>query len=117
MSLGLQDEEARLRGGGRNEQAGHLLSHPQHPGLRGTRLRGLSHPAASPLTPVGDFVRGSSPLTGFPGGSDGKESVCRRPRFDPWVGKTPWRRKQLTEQLTYMPLPLTIKERYIIGYN
>ena len=31
----------------------------------------------------------------FPGGSDGK-SVCLqwgRPRFDPWVGKMPWRRK------------------------
>ena len=32
---------------------------------------------------------------GFPGGSDGKESPCqcRRRRFDPWVGKIPWRRK------------------------
>ena len=31
---------------------------------------------------------------GFPGGSVGKESACqcRRPRFDPWVGKIPWRR-------------------------
>ena len=31
----------------------------------------------------------------FPGGSDGKESAyqCRRPRFNPWVGKIPWRRK------------------------
>ena len=28
---------------------------------------------------------------GFPGGSDGKEATCqcRRPRFDPWVGKIP----------------------------
>ena len=33
---------------------------------------------------------------GFPGGSGGKESIrlqCRRPRFSPWVGKIPWRRK------------------------
>ena len=35
---------------------------------------------------------------GFPGGSDGKEPTCqcrryRRPRFDPWVRKIPWRRK------------------------
>ena len=32
---------------------------------------------------------------GFPGGSDGKSIClqCRRPRFDPWVGKIPWRRK------------------------
>ena len=30
----------------------------------------------------------------FPGSSDGKESVlqCKRPRFDPWVGKISWRR-------------------------
>ena len=27
---------------------------------------------------------------GFPRGSDGKE--CKRPRFDPWVRKIPWRR-------------------------
>ena len=31
----------------------------------------------------------------FPGGSDGKSIClqCRRPGFDPWVGKIPWRRK------------------------
>ena len=30
---------------------------------------------------------------GFPGGSDSKESAhCKRPGFDPWVGKIPWRR-------------------------
>ena len=34
---------------------------------------------------------------GFPGGASGKESACwcwrlERPRFDPWVRKTPWRR-------------------------
>ena len=28
---------------------------------------------------------------------DGKESACNsRPRFDPWVGKTPWRREWLS---------------------
>ena len=28
----------------------------------------------------------------FPTGSDGKESTqCRRPRFDPWIRKIPWR--------------------------
>ena len=34
---------------------------------------------------------------GFPGGSDGKESACkcRKPGFDPWVGKIPWRRQWL----------------------
>ena len=31
----------------------------------------------------------------FLGGSDSKASCppCGRPRFDPWVGKIPWRRK------------------------
>ena len=31
---------------------------------------------------------------GFPGGSVSKEPACqcRRPRFNPWVGKMPWRR-------------------------
>ena len=32
---------------------------------------------------------------GFPGGSDGKESIhlqCERPGFEPWVGKIPWGR-------------------------
>ena len=30
---------------------------------------------------------------GFPGGSEGKESSCqcRRPWFDPWIRKIPWR--------------------------
>ena len=34
-------------------------------------------------------------FSGSPGGSDSKESACqcRRPRFDPLVGKIPWRRK------------------------
>ena len=34
-------------------------------------------------------------LLGFPGYSDGKESACNavHPRFDPWVGKIPWRRE------------------------
>ena len=31
---------------------------------------------------------------GFPAGSEGKVSLqCRRPGFDPWDGKIPWRRK------------------------
>ena len=33
-------------------------------------------------------------ILGFTGGSAGKNlSAIRRPRFDPWVGKIPWRRK------------------------
>ena len=34
-------------------------------------------------------------LLDFPGGSDGKESAhnCRKPRFNPWVGKILWRKE------------------------
>ena len=37
-------------------------------------------------------------FNGFPGGPNGKEPACRswrceRRKFDPWVGKIPWRRK------------------------
>ena len=33
----------------------------------------------------------------FPGSSAGKRIClqCRRPRFDSWVGKIPWRKEQL----------------------
>jgi len=36
-------------------------------------------------------------LLGFPGGAGGKEPTCqyrtqKRHRFNPWVGKIPWRR-------------------------
>ena len=36
-------------------------------------------------------------IKGFLGDSDGKASACkfRRPEFNPWVGKIPWRRKWL----------------------
>ena len=37
------------------------------------------------------YLNPSSDLEGFPGGLDGKE--CRRPGFNPWVGKIPWRRE------------------------
>ena len=35
------------------------------------------------------------PATGLPWWLSGKESAChcRRCRFDPWVGKIPWRKK------------------------
>ena len=44
---------------------------------------------------------------GFPGGSDGKESAsnCRRPRFDPWVRKLPWRRE-------WLPTPVFLPEEF-----
>ena len=36
-------------------------------------------------------------ILGFPGGASGKESACQSPkpkryRFNPWVGKIPWRK-------------------------
>ena len=37
-------------------------------------------------------------IKGFPGGASGKEPICQRRRckrcrFNPWIGKIPWRRK------------------------
>ena len=53
----------------------------------------------------------------FPGGSDGKR-VCLqrgRPGFDPWVGKTPWRRKQ---QPTPVLLPgKSYGPKSLVGYS
>ena len=37
-----------------------------------------------------------------PGSSDGKESACTKPRFSPWVGKIPWRKKWLST-LVFLP--------------
>ena len=54
---------------------------------------------------------------GFPGGSDSKEStcLCRRPRFDPWVGKIPWRREW---QPTLVFLPGECHgQRSLAGYS
>ena len=52
-----------------------------------------------------------------PGGSDGREIClqCRRPRFDPWVGKIPWRRK-------WLPTPVFLpgkfhRQRNLVGYS
>ena len=45
---------------------------------------------------------------GFPGGSDGKVSVClqcRRLGFDPWVGTIPWRRK-------WQPTPVLLPGKF-----
>ena len=54
---------------------------------------------------------------GFCSGSDGKR-ICvlrRRPRFDPWVGKMPWRRK-------WKPIPVFLPgkshgQRSLLGYS
>ena len=59
---------------------------------------------------------------GFPGGASGKENpsvnagdVSKRPEFDPWVGKIPWRR-------AWQPTPLLLPgeshgQRSLAGYS
>ena len=59
-------------------------------------------------------------MTGFPGGANSKEPVsqCRRykrPGFDPWVGKIPWRR-------AWQPTPVFLpgeshRQRYLVGLH
>ena len=59
----------------------------------------------------------------LPGGSVSEESACvagdhlqcRRPRFDPWVGKIPWRR-------IWQPTPVFLpgkshEQRSLVGYS
>ena len=58
--------------------------------------------------------------SGFPGSSSGEEPACqcrrhRRPGFDPWVGKIPWRRK-------WQPTPVFLPgesrgQRSLAGYS
>ena len=48
-------------------------------------------------------------------GSDSQESECRRPRFDPWVRKIPWRKK-------WLPTPVSLPgeshgQRSLAGYS
>ena len=55
--------------------------------------------------------------TGFPDGSDGKESACSavEPEFNHWVGKIPWRRKQ---HLTPVFLPGKFHgQKTLAGYS
>ena len=57
---------------------------------------------------------------GFPGAASGKEPACqcrkcKRSRFNPWVGKIPWRRK-------WQPTPVFLPgeshgQRSLVGYN
>ena len=56
------------------------------------QLRAPGSPALHPNT----FPEGTCFQLGFPGGVNGKEPACqrRRRKFDPWVRKIPWRRKQ-----------------------
>ena len=58
----------------------------------------------SPLSmklPSQEYCSGLPFLSGLHCGSHGKEFClqCRRPRYDPWVGKIPWRRE-------WQPIPV-----------
>ena len=50
------------------------------------------------VSDVGIVLILSIVVNGLPGGSDDKESACegRKPGFDPWIGKIPWRRECLS---------------------
>ena len=59
----------------------------------------------------------SQDYTGLPRWHSGKESACqcKRHRFDPWVGKSPWRRK-------WQPTPVfwprkSHGQRSLVGYS
>ena len=59
----------------------------------------------------------ATPLRELPQWLSGKESICqcRRPKFDPWVGKIPWRRK-------WQPTPVFLPgkfhgQRSLAGYS
>ena len=57
---------------------------------------------------------------GFPGGASGKEPTCqcrrhKRCRFDPWVGKIPWRRKWQTTPV-FLPRD-SHGQRNLVGYS
>ena len=57
---------------------------------------------------------------GLPGGTSGEKPACqyrrcKRPRLDPWIGKTPWRR-------AWQPTPVFLPgdshgQRSLVGYS
>ena len=61
-------------------------------------------------------TREESGVLGFPGGLDGKESAqVRRPGFNPWAGKIPWRKE-------WLPTPVFLpgechEQRRLAGYS
>ena len=106
-----------------------LVGSPCRP--EATRAAGLSQPAplhhsiqALPLPgslnthqSVNRFLLSSHHAPGFRGGASGKEPNAGdiRDRFDPWVGKIPWRRK-------WQPTPVFMPgeshgQRSLVGYS
>ena len=55
---------------------------------------------------------------GFPGGASGKEPACqyRRPRFHPWVGRIPWRRRAWQSTPVFLPGEFH-GQRSLVGYS
>jgi len=41
---------------------------------------------------------------------------CRRPRFDPWVGKMPWRKEWLPT-LVFLPGEFHGQRSHLVGYS
>ena len=61
-------------------------------------------------------------LRGFPGGASGKEPACqcrrhKRCGFDPWVGKTPWRRAWQPIQYSYLESPVDRGAWWVTGHG
>ena len=66
------------------------------------------------------YLRICSGNLGFSGGASGKEPACKcrrckRPGFNPWVGKIPWRR-------TWQPTPVFLPgeshgQKSLVGYS
>ena len=63
-----------------------------------------------------DLAAAAGAIEGFPGGTSDKEPACKcrrykRYRFDPWVGKIPWRRAWLSTPVFLPGEPLGQKNR------
>ena len=86
-----------------------------------TELQGKSPSNSTCLMPcTSSFFSDVIYLTykGFPGGLDGKESASsagRRPRFNPWVRKIPWRR-EWQPTLAFLPGE-SHGQRNLAGYS
>ena len=76
----------------------------------------LPNPGVKPFVSCAS-CRQIYPLSHFPGGSDSKSIClqCRRPGFNPWVGKILWRRK-------WQPTPVFLPGKFhgwrnLVGYS
>ena len=74
----------------------------------GTRLGPIAASAWSCIHPFIKDLLSTYCIPRLPWGLDGEESTCqcRRPGFDPWVGKIPWRRKWQPRQYSCLENPM-----------